>query len=283
MDISSSAYHAARKRLITSMIDRNGVGLEIGPSHNPAAPKSEGYNVEIVDHMDQAGLREKYKDDQGLNLANIEQVDYVWQGGRLSRLIGDEARYDWIIAAHVIEHMPDLIAFIQDCQVLLRPGGIISMVVPDKRYCFDHLRRRSSTGDVIQANVEARSRHTPGQVYDHFSSACNLGGTGSWHRNSLGKVDFAHGSHTAESMLKHSLTSDDYLDVHGWVFTPSSFRLIIGDLNALGYIRIDENSFTDTRDCEFFVSYANQAPSGGFDRLSLSKAAIHEERQAFFP
>ncbi|MDQ3524043.1 MAG: methyltransferase domain-containing protein [Chloroflexota bacterium] len=283
MDISSQAYHAARKSLITSMIDRNGRGLEIGPSHNPAAPKSEGYDVHIVDHMDQLGLQEKYKDDAGINLENIEPVDHVWQGGSLSRLIGDDASYDWIIAAHVIEHMPDLIAFIQDCQVLLRPGGIISLVVPDKRYCFDHLRRRSSTGDVIQAHVESRKRHTPGQVYDHFSSACKLDESGSWHRNSLGKVGFVHGPHTAESMLKHSLSSDEYLDVHGWVFTPSSFRLIIGDLNALGYIRIDENSFSDTRDCEFFVSYANHAPSSGFDRLSLSKAAIHEERQAFFP
>jgi hypothetical protein len=283
VDISSSAYHAARKSLITSMIDRTGRGLEIGPSHNPAAPKSEGYNVEIVDHMDQSGLLEKYKDDLGLNLENIEEVDHVWQGGRLAQLIGDKARYDWIIAAHVIEHMPDLIAFIQDCQALLRPGGIISLVVPDKRYCFDHLRRLSSTGDVVQANVERRSRHTPGQVYDHFSSACKLDESGSWHRNSYGKIEFVHGPHAGESMLKQCLASDDYFDVHGWVFTPSSFRLIIGDLNALGYVRIDEVSFTDTRDCEFFVSYANQASSAEFDRLSLSKAAIHEERQAFFP
>lgn len=283
MDISSQAYHAARKGLITSMIDRNGRGLEIGPSHNPAAPKSEGYDVHIVDHMDQPGLLEKYKDDCGINLANIEPVDHVWQGGRLSSVVGDHASYDWIIASHVIEHMPDLIAFVQDCQTLLRHGGILSMVVPDKRFCFDHLRRRSSTGDIIQAHVEARSRHTPGQVYDHFSSACKLDESGSWHRNSAGKVAFVHGPHTAESMLSHCLASDEYLDVHGWVFTPSSFRLIIGDLNALGYLRIDENSFSDTRDCEFFISYANQAPSRELDRLSLSKAAIHEERQAFFP
>lgn len=283
MDISSQAYHAARKDMITSMIDRSGRGLEIGPSHNPAAPKSEGYNVDIVDHMDQAGLQEKYKHDLGINLANIEKVDYVWKGGSLSRLIGDDGRYDWIIAAHVVEHLPDLIAFIQDCQALLRPGGIISLVVPDKRYCFDHLRRRSSTGDIIQAHVEARTRHTPGQVYDHFSSACKLDESGSWHRNSAGKVNYIHDPHTAKSLFEQSLTSDDYLDVHGWVFTPSSFRLIIGDLNALGYVRIDETSFSDTRDCEFFISYANQAPSAPIDRLGLSKSAIHEERQAFFP
>jgi len=31
-------------------IDRTGLGLEIGPSHNPIAPKKAGFNVEVLDH-----------------------------------------------------------------------------------------------------------------------------------------------------------------------------------------------------------------------------------------
>jgi SAM-dependent methyltransferase len=283
MDVSSPTYHAARKQLITAMIDRSGKGLEIGPSHNPAAPKSEGYDVDIVDHLDQAGLVEKYRDDLGLILANIEPVDFVWQSGSLAELIDTPAAYDWIIASNVVEHMPDLVAFLGDCQTLLKPAGVISLVVPDKRYCFDHLRRRSSTGDIVQAHLESRSRHTPGQVFDHFANASKLDESGSWHRNGVGKVTFVHDPSMAEGMLTRSQTSQDYIDLHGWVFTPSSFRLILGDLNALGFLCLEEIAFTDTRDCEFFVSYANRPPQQSFDRLALAKAALHEERQAFFP
>ncbi len=265
------------------MIDRNGKGLEIGPSHNPAAPKSEGYDVDIVDHLGQAGLLEKYRDDIGLNLASIEPVDFIWQGGSLSELIGTPAKYDWIVASNVIEHMPDLIAFLRDCQTLLKPAGVISLVVPDKRFCFDHLRRRSSTGDIVQANIELRSRHTPGQILDHFAYATKLDESGSWHRDSVGKVTFVHDASLAEGMLSRAQTSPDYIDVHGWVFTPSSFRLILGDLNSLGLVCLDEIAFTDTRDCEFFVSYSNRQPAHPYDRLALAKAALQEERQAFFP
>lgn len=283
MDISSAAYHTARKQLITAMIDPAGRGLEIGPSHNPAAPKSGGYNVETVDHLDQAGLLEKYKDDAGINLASIEPVDHVWTAGSLRELIGAGGCYDWIIASHVIEHMPDLIFFLKECQALLKPGGTLSLVVPDKRFCFDHLRRRSSTGDVIQAHLEARTRHTPGQVFDHFSSACKLDETGSWHRHSTGRIDAVHTFEFARTMHEMSIGSDEYLDVHGWVFTPSSFRLMLGDLNALGYVSLKEIAFTDTRDCEFFIAYSNEPEVERHDRVALAKQALHEERQAFFP
>lgn len=283
MDISSAEYHNARRARITAMIDRDGRGLEIGPSHNPAAPKSGGYNVETVDHTDRAGLLEKYKHDQGILLQNIEEVDHVWTGGSLCELVGAPASYDWIIASHVIEHMPDLVYFITECQALLKPGGVLSLVVPDKRYCFDHLRRCSSTGDVVQAHLERRTRHTPGQVFDHFVGACKLDESGSWHRDSRGRVSFVHAADFARAMHDASRNSPEYLDVHGWVFTPSSFRLIVHDLNALGYVRIDEVGFTDTRDCEFFIAYSNRAPMQVQDRLELAKQALHEQRVAYFP
>lgn len=44
------------------MVDRKGFGLEIGPRHNPVAPKGTGSNVHILDHASADELREKYKD-----------------------------------------------------------------------------------------------------------------------------------------------------------------------------------------------------------------------------
>ena len=40
-----------RKEKILKHIDKNGYGIEIGPRHNPVAPKSAGYKVHIIDHM----------------------------------------------------------------------------------------------------------------------------------------------------------------------------------------------------------------------------------------
>lgn len=40
-------------------LKKDGLGLEIGPSHNPIAPKKAGYNVHIVDHASAEELRAK--------------------------------------------------------------------------------------------------------------------------------------------------------------------------------------------------------------------------------
>lgn len=79
-----------RKEIITSLVDRAGLGLEIGPSHDPVAAKADGYNVRVVDHLSQAELRAKYQ-GHGVSLDNIEPVDVIWRGEPLEQLLGRSA------------------------------------------------------------------------------------------------------------------------------------------------------------------------------------------------
>ena len=78
--------HERREKALV-MINRNGLGLEIGPSYNPIAPKKLGFNVHILDHSNAEELCAKYR-GHGVNLANIEEVDFVWGGEPLCQLIG---------------------------------------------------------------------------------------------------------------------------------------------------------------------------------------------------
>ena len=66
-------------------IKKSGYGIEIGPSHNPIAPKKNGYKVDIIDHMSREDLIAKYK-EHGVNPDNIEDVDSVWKGENYSEL-----------------------------------------------------------------------------------------------------------------------------------------------------------------------------------------------------
>jgi SAM-dependent methyltransferase len=271
-----------RKAIITQHLKKNGLGLEIGPSHDPVMPKRGGHQVHVVDHMTREQLREKYR-DHGVNIDNIEDVDHVWAGGRLSTLIANHGSYDWIIASHVIEHVPDPIRFIADCMTLLKPGGVLSFAIPDQRYCFDYFRPLSTTGGVIQAYLEERERHTPGQVFDSFSFAGKMNGSIAWRDGAIGTVEFLHPDGFGAHMLKESQSSADYIDIHAWVFTPSSFRLIVSDLVSLGYLSLEEQAFTPSIGCEFFLSYRNDAPTKRVDRLALTKMAKDEVRQTYFP
>ena len=111
-----------RKAKVLQHLDKNGIGIEIGPGLKPIAPKRAGFKVEIIDYLSREQLIAKYKDEH-TNLEEIEEVDYVWHGESYAELTGKTKFYDWIIASHVIEHTADLIDFLNNC------GGLLNILV----------------------------------------------------------------------------------------------------------------------------------------------------------
>lgn len=256
---------------------RDGRGLEFGPSHNPVAPKSAGFRVETVDHLDRDGLIEKYR-NHGVNLDRIETVDHVWTGQPLTELIRDHGQYDWIIASHVIEHVPDFVGFINQCATLLKPDGLLSLAVPDLRYSFDCMRWPSTTGDLIQAHLDKRSRHAPGKVFDYFTTVVKRDGNIVWGDPGPGDYASVHTFEQAEQLMREAIETDKYCDFHTWVFSPTSFRLALADLRRLGMLELGEISLLDTVSGEFHVTLGRGASIPGLDRIEQLKKIRAEMR-----
>lgn len=265
-----------REDKVFHILDRKGLGLEIGPSHNPIAPKKIGFNVHILDHASATELREKYK-GHNVNLDNIEEVDFVWRGETFQELIGKSSCYDWVIASHVIEHVPDLVSYLQQCEALLKQDGILSLVIPDKRFCFDYFSSSTSTGNVLDAYAEKRVKPSHGQIFDHFSTASTRNGNIAWEHDGLGGADhILHSVAEAKNQWIKSATTSEYIDVHCWRFTPASFRLLIQDLQYLDLINLEIRAEFDTTGCEFYVSLgkkdgANSVASNRLATLQIRK------------
>jgi SAM-dependent methyltransferase len=265
-----------RSTTLRRLFAPTGLGLEIGPLHAGIVPKRDGFSVEILDHASTAALREKYRGQPAVDTALIEEVDYVSDGRGLLETIGQPERYDWIVASHVIEHVPDLAGFLLDCQALLRPRGTLVLAVPDKRRCFDALRPPTSTGAVLQAHFDHRTRHPPGTIFDHFADHVYKGGRETWDRAAVGAMTLRHDLALAWDACRMAAQSAAYVDSHGWVFTPSSFRLILRDLNEIGVVAMRELRFMPTDGAEFIVTLSQEAPGCSLDRLSLARNAAEE-------
>ena len=115
--------------------------------------------VETIDHATREELVDKYR-PHNVDVSQIETVDWVWKGEPLDELLGPERHgaYDFFIASHVIEHFPDLLGFLRNVENLLRVGGVLSLVIPDKRYCFDFFKplqpdRLGSIRDIARGLV----------------------------------------------------------------------------------------------------------------------------------
>ena len=234
----------------------NGVGLEIGPSHNPIAPKSGGFDVRILDHKTQVGLRKKYA-DHNVNLEAIEPVDYHWNGERYIDLVGDQ-RFDWIIASHVIEHVPDLVGFLNDCLEILQPGGTIALVIPDMRYCFDALRPPTGLSELIDSHHADRKAPSPGQVADFYLNLAHRGGKASWHNAEDGPWESAVTIADAQRFTQQAVKGRKH-DVHVWRFTPTSLRLQLAQLDLLGLISVDVAFHQESRIGEFYLGLTHRA------------------------
>jgi hypothetical protein len=202
---------------LLSFIDVKKLGVEVGPSHNPICPKSEGYNVEIIDHLSRNDLRIKYA-DHGV-LSAIEPVDHVWRGESYAALTGKMHGYGWVIASHVIEHAPDLIRFLQGCDDILEDSCVLALAIPDKRYCFDHLRPRSSLAAIIDAYEAKRTTHSVGTAAEYFLYVCEIKLGLPWSAATAASLRLIHTRDDALSGME-ALRNSGFLDLHAWCFTP---------------------------------------------------------------
>lgn len=268
-----------RRKKVLNHLNLSGHGVEIGPSHNPIAPKKKGYDVHIIDHMNQDDLRRKYE-DHPVNIDNIEPVDYVWHGGSYAELIGKNKYYDWIIASHLIEHTPDLIGFLNDCDAILKDEGMISLVIPDKRFCFDHHRPITGISKVIDSHLQKSTIHTPGTVAEYFLNVVSKNGNIAWGRTTFGKYRFVHSLEIALQEMDKVMAENIYLDVHAWCFVPSSFRLLVHDLFHLGFIPFQEVCFFPTQGCEFFVTLGRKGKGIDLPRMDMLERIEKEMREA---
>lgn len=261
----------ARKRLVLQQIDKEGHGIEIGAGIDPIAPKRDGYKVHVIDHASREELLGKYR-EHGIGLERLEEVDFVWRGQGYLELTGRPKFYDWIIASNVVEHTTDLIGFLADCDAILKDGGVLCLVVPDKRYCFDRFRPVTGLARIIDAH-DARPRvHTPGVAAEYFLNVVTREGEHSWSAGSVGDYTFLHSAQQAREMMQEVREKGSYLDVHNWCFVPSSFRLLANDLYTLGYTKLREVSFHPTAGWEFHVTLGRHGAGPDKSRLELLRA-----------
>ena len=265
-----------RKSYVLSTIDREGVGIEIGASHDPIAPKRDGFKVHVIDHASREELRAKYE-RHGVDLERIEEVDFVWHGESYLELTGRPRHYDWIIASHVIEHTPDLIGFLNDCDSILKDDGVLSLVVPDKRFCFDRFRPITGLARIVDSHVGGHKIHSPGAVAEYILNVANKGGQGSWNAGLPGDYAFFHSARQAGEAMRHVRENSAYVDIHNWCFVPHSFRLLLDDLHTLGYTPLREVEFHPTEGFEFYVTLGRRGGGPRMSRLDLLRQIDREQ------
>jgi len=221
-----------RGRMLGTIDVATSSGLEIGPLHLPLVHRSEG-RVLYVDYADADTLRANFR-HQG-DPADIVDVDIVWGSRPLLELLDHPV--DYILASHVIEHVPDLIGWLMELHAILRPGGILGLAIPDRSRTFDVRRQVSSPGEMVEAWLLGYRRPSIRQVFEAAALSKDRDDEEDWilGTSKSGLPDEVRSRlQNALDLSKSLLTEPRYIDVHAWVFTIESFLDTAEALHLMG-------------------------------------------------
>lgn len=265
-----------RDKLLQGLDIAGGSGIEIGALAWPFITRADG-DVTYVDWADTPTLRRKYADDPNVDIDRIVQVDAVWGDKTLAEAVGPARKFDYVVASHVVEHVPDLITWIRELFGVLKSGGEVRLAVPDKRFTFDFLRRETELADVLDAHLHHARKPMSRLVLDALINHVDVDVHRLWAKTvDLSTMQPSPGHVPGAIDMARRAMGNEYTDVHCWVFTPVSFTRLMAEIVAAGLLDCACAAFTDTAldNIEFFIGLRAES-----DRsvAAASWQAAHEQ------
>jgi predicted SAM-dependent methyltransferase len=227
------------RRSFIELIPLNLPILEIGPFFSPAFKRPEA-NVSYLDCYSCEEMIKRAESMKDASIESIPEIDYVWSGQAYSELI--DRKFSVVYSSHNIEHQHCLVTHLHSIESILEEDGAVFLVVPDKRYCFDHFFPETTLTDVVEAWVSKRKKHQIKDILDHHFYTAHNDAVRHWRgdhgaNQNMSLLDDAR-SNLFLTELEMLSSTQEHIDVHAWKFTPKAFKIVFDNLFKLKMIRL---------------------------------------------
>jgi SAM-dependent methyltransferase len=217
-------------QLLCATVPAHALGLEIGAHINPVAGLSPYYTDAVAHYAGSAGRVDFLADARALPLP--------------------DGTLDYLCSSHVLEHLPDPIAALHEWHRVLRPGGLLYLVVPDKRYTFDEPRPVTSVEHILRDFHEGTTAADAATHVDEFVFQTD------WSMLSPGTAHADLPQHQAAARARYlrELEQGLPIDIHFHTFTPDSLEALlcaagfIGGQHARFKLRAEADRYPPGRD-----------------------------------
>lgn len=122
-------------------------GIEIGA----ASYRNFNLNTLNIDICDNQKVDNVYHKEQIKLAGYVAKVDIIAPGDNLPF---KDSVWDFVLTSHVLEHFFNPIKALKEWERVVKSGGYICLIVPDKRKIFDSNRSRTTLTELIQRQSE---------------------------------------------------------------------------------------------------------------------------------
>ncbi|HEX4385067.1 MAG TPA: class I SAM-dependent methyltransferase [Myxococcales bacterium] len=129
-------------------------------------PKLTGRGIEIGAHGNPIPGIEPFYVDRFREFAGAKCPAHVLSDG--AALPFRDSSLDYVASSHLLEHLPDPAGAIVEWYRAVKPGGIIYIVVPDRRLTFDRHRPRTKVSHLMEDFERKTGPSDPTHIDDFF-------------------------------------------------------------------------------------------------------------------
>ncbi len=250
-----------------TLLKKNDRVLEFGPLHRPIASKEITPNTFFADIRSTEDIKQLYTSNEYLkstgltvDINEIVDIDYVVKDSYKETFKGVE-KFDSIILAHVIEHMPDIIEFFTDIKNILKKNGHLILIYPDAQYCFDHFRNGTSFIDAYEVYINKPNASK--RVFDFVYNVVAENNPGYYwedvtHEDKLPVNSFEKAVGAYNDAKLDKLPDD----THFWPFSDYQFIKFLYDMDRAGMLGFSVEAFYETEhNTQEFMVVLKNTPS----------------------
>lgn len=207
-------------------------GLEIGPLASPIVRKDEG-PIFYLDYASTDALKSKSSTDPSVNVANVVEIDFCLEQGSLAQVAMPAAPYQYVVASHVFEHVPNPIRWLEQVCNLLAPDGVVSLAIPDRRYTYDFYRASTTVAQLLSYHKDELTRPSAFQLYDHYLNVAKVDTLLAWSQDFRSITPDRYNSDEVADLLCDQSAGGRYVDCHCTVWTAEHFLTIFSQIQRL--------------------------------------------------
>lgn len=138
-----------------------GEGVEIGPGPKPQALPTWRRRVQYIEQATPDMWQRLYGKETPTPVDKTLWKRYVV--GSANNIPAEKSSLDFIFSSHVVEHLANPLGHFEYWASLLKPGGFVAAVIPDRDGCQDYVFPASPINEIItewrNGNMEVTAQH----------------------------------------------------------------------------------------------------------------------------